>query len=95
MTIRLQIYGHDKIHGLLTFFAVFALPSWQAGELPVAVAGVVAESVVPGRAFFGAALSVVALVADEAVRISELCLFYRQRVLSPVGSYSQLAPDSK
>lgn len=54
-----------------------------------------AEAVVPGRAFFGAALSVVALVADEAVRISELCLFHRQSVLSPVGSYRQLAPDGK
>lgn len=91
----MQICGRDKLQGFLTFFAVFALPSRQAGQLPVPVAGVVAEAVVPGRAFFGAALSVVALVADEAVRISELSLFHRQSVLSPVSSYRQLAPDGK
>lgn len=80
---------------MLTFFAVVALPPRQAGELPVAVAGVVAEAVVPGRALFGAALSVVALVADEAVGICELGLLGRQRVLGPVGPHSQLAPGGK
>lgn len=92
---RLQICSCEELPGLLTFFAVFAFPARQAGQLPVAVAGVVAEAVVPGRALLGAALSVVALVADEAVGISELRLLRRQCVLGPVGPNSQLAPDGK
>lgn len=95
MTPPQSRYAGDKRRGFLTFFAVFALPPRQAGQLPVPVAGVVAESVVPGRALLGAALSVVALVADEAVGISELRLFGRQRVLGPVGSDRQLAPDGE
>lgn len=75
------------------FFAVFALPAGQTGQLPVAVAGVVAESVVPGRTLFGAAFSVVAFVADEPVSVSQLCLLSSLRVLRPIRAYAQLPLD--
>lgn len=77
------------------FFAVFPLPALQTGQLPVPGAGVVSESVVSGRAFFGAALSVVTFIADEAVRILELRLFPGLRVLRPVGPYAQLSLDGE
>lgn len=80
---------------MLTFFAVFPLPAGQAGQLPVAVAGVVAEAVVPGRALLGAALSVVAFVADEPVRIAQLRLLPGLRVLRPVGPDAHLSLDGE
>lgn len=80
---------------MLTFFAVFPLPARKTGQLPVAVAGVVAKSVVPGRAFFGTTFSVVTFVADEPVRISQLCLLSGLHVLGPVGPHAQLSSDGK
>lgn len=55
---------------MLTFFAVFPLPARQAGQLPAVVAGVVPESVVPGAAFLRATFPVVAVVANEPIRVS-------------------------
>lgn len=54
-----------------------------------------AESVVPGRALFGTTFSVVAVIADEPVRIFQLCLHVGQRILRPVSSYTQLSLDCK
>lgn len=77
----------------LTFFAVFPFPARQTGQLPVAVAGVVAESVVPGRTFLGATVSVVAFVADKPVRIPQLCLISGPRIRRPSGPYAHLSVD--
>lgn len=59
------------------------------------VAGVVAKSIVPGRALFVTVLSVVTFVADEPVRISQLCLFSSLHILRPVGADTQLSLDGE
>lgn len=53
-----------KTHG---FLAVFSLPSWSTGYLPVWLAGVVAKSVVSWSAYFGTSVPVVIFIADEPV----------------------------
>lgn len=52
---------------LLTFLAVFSLPSRQTGYLPVRLAGVVAKMVVSRSAYFGTSVPVVIVIADEPV----------------------------
>lgn len=52
---------------LLTFLAVFSLPSRQTGYLPIRLAGVVAKTVVSRGAYFGTSVAVVIVIADEAV----------------------------
>lgn len=49
------------------FLAVFSLPSWSTGYLPVWLAGVVAKSVVSWSAYFGTSVPVVIFIADEPV----------------------------
>lgn len=80
---------------MLTFFAVFPLPSRQTGQLPFSGAGVVAKSVVPGRAFFGTTFSVVTFIADEPVRILKLRLLPGLCILRPISPYTQLSLDGK
>lgn len=81
--------------GLLTFFAVFPLPARQTGQLAVPGAGVVAEPVVPGGALLGAAFSVVAVVADEAVRKAQLGLLLGLRVRRPLAPDTHLPLDGE
>ena len=83
---------------MLTFFTVFALPPWHAGQLSVAGARVVAEAVVPGHALLGAALPVVVLLADEAVGVSQLRLppgLGVLGVLGPLAAHPQLSLDGE
>lgn len=79
----------------LTFFTVFPFPAGKTRQLTIPGAGVVTEPVVSGRALFGTAFPIVALVADEPIGISKLRLFLGLCVLGPVGSYAQLSLDGK
>lgn len=54
-----------------------------------------AESVIPGRALFGTTFSIVTFIADESVRILQLCLHIGQCILRPVSSYTKLSLDGK
>lgn len=69
---------------VLTLGAVVSLPALQTDAVPLLVAGVVAQRVVPGPAVVRAAVSEVEVVAEDVEGVAQLALLPEVHVLGPV-----------
>lgn len=74
----------------LTLSAVLSLPARVAYDLPALAAGEVPKSIVPGPAEDRAAVTVVVLVAQEAVGVTQLSPAGCLHVLGPLLSHSEV-----
>lgn len=68
----------------LTLRAVVSLPALQTDAVPLLVAGVVAQRVIPWSAVVGAPVPKVVLVAEDVVGVTQLTLLPEVHVLGPV-----------
>lgn len=72
------------------FSAVLSLPARVADDLPTLAAGKVAESIIPGPAEDGAAITVVVLITQEAVGVSQLSSPGCLHILEPLFSHGEV-----
>lgn len=74
----------------LTFSAVLSLPARVAYDFSALAAGKVSEGIISGSTEDRAAVTVVVLVTQEAVGVTQLCPASRLHVLGPFFSHSQV-----
>lgn len=80
----------DQKANTLTFSAVLSFPARVAYDFSTLSTGKVPKSIISGPAEDGAAITIVMLITEEAVRVTQLGPAARLHVLEPLLSNSEV-----